>query len=86
MPNKPAARKALRQTKTHAVRNDARREAYRTAVKNVLKAKSAEEAKKLVVAAQKALDKAAKTGVIKANAASRKISRLMAKVASRGKK
>lgn len=80
MPNKPAARKALRQTKRHVVQNQARREAFKNAIKNVLKAKSSVEAKKLVIAAQKALDKAAKVGVIKKNTAARKLSRLMAKV------
>ncbi|MFA6105608.1 MAG: 30S ribosomal protein S20 [Patescibacteria group bacterium] len=80
MPNKHSAQKALRQTKTHAIQNAARRDAYKAAVKNVIKAKSAEEAKKLIIAAQKALDKAAKVGVIKKNTASRRLSRLMAKV------
>lgn len=86
MPNKPAARKALRQTKRHVVQNVVRRDAFKNAIKNVLKAKNAAEAKKLVVAAQKALDKAAKTGVIKKNTASRRLSRLMAKVNAMPKK
>lgn len=86
MPNKPAGRKALRQTKTHAILNAVKRDAFKTAVKNVLKAKTPDEAKKLVVAAQKALDKAAKAGIIKPNTASRKLSRLMAKVVTKGKK
>jgi len=80
MPNKNSAKKALRQTKTHALQNKAKREALRTAVKNVTKAKTVGEAMKLVVAAQQALDKAAKIGVIKKNTASRRLSRLMAKV------
>lgn len=86
MPNKHSAEKALRQTKKHALENQARRDAFKTAVKNVLKAKTAEEAKKLAVVAQKALDKAAKVGVIKANTASRRLSRLMAKVNAKTKK
>lgn len=80
MPNKPAARKALRQTKRHAIQNQVRRESLKNAVKNVMKAKSKEEAAKLIVAAQKALDKAAKSGVIKKNTASRKLSRIMTKL------
>jgi small subunit ribosomal protein S20 len=80
MPNKQSAKKALRQTKRHVVQNTKRREDFRNAIKAVLKAKSAADAKKLVVSAQKALDKAAKAGVIKRNTASRRLSRLMAKV------
>jgi small subunit ribosomal protein S20 len=86
MPNKHSAKKALRQTKTHAIQNQARRDAFKSAVKAVLKAKTVEEAKKLVVSAQKALDKAAKSGVLKRNTASRRLSRLMAKVHKLGKK
>lgn len=86
MPNKQNARKALRQTEKHALANTARREAFRGAIKKVLKATSTEEAKKLVLVAQQALDKAAKVGVIKKNTAARRLSRLMAKVNSLGKK
>lgn len=86
MPNKPAGAKALRQTKKHAILNQARREAFRSAVKKALKAASPDEAKKLVVAAQKALDKAAKRGVIKKNAAARRLSRLMKKLNRTGNK
>jgi small subunit ribosomal protein S20 len=80
MPNKRSAEKALRQTKRHVVQNQAKREAFKAAIKNVTKAKTAAEAKKLVSLAQKALDKAAKTGVIKKNTASRRLSRLMIRV------
>lgn len=86
MPNKQSAKKALRQTKRHAIQNQARRDAFKEAVKKVLKAKSAAEAKKMALAAQKALDKAAKVGVIKRNTAARKLSRLMAKVNALPKK
>ena len=79
MPNKPAGRKALRQTKKHAVLNAARKEAFKNAIKKALKASGA-EAKNLLSMAQKALDKAAKRGVIKKNTASRKLSRLMKKM------
>lgn len=80
MPNKQSAKKALRQTKRHAALNAVKREAFKGAIKNALKAKSADEAKKLIAAAQKALDKAAKNGLIKKNTAARKLSRLMTKV------
>lgn len=80
MPNKPSARKALRQNKKNATANLARKNAFKNAIKKVLKAANAEEAKKLVRAAQQALDKAAKAGVIKKNAAARKLSRLMKKL------
>jgi small subunit ribosomal protein S20 len=76
MPNKQAAKKALRQTKKHAILNQARRDAYKNAIKKALKANSAEA----IQAAQKALDKAAKRGVIAKNAAARKLSRLMKKL------
>jgi small subunit ribosomal protein S20 len=80
MPNKAAGRKALRQTKRHVVQNTLRRDSFKLAVKNVLKAKTSAEAKKLIVIAQKALDKAAKIGVLKRNTASRRLSRLMVRI------
>ena len=80
MPNKSAAKKALRQTKTHARANVARREAFKKAVKKVLKATSVEEAMALASKAQQALDKAAKAGTIKKNTAARRLSRLLARV------
>lgn len=80
MPNKNSAKKALRQTKRHVVQNQARRDALRSAVKNVVKSQTVGEAMKLVILAQKALDKAVKSGVIKKNTASRRLSRLMNKV------
>ena len=80
MPNKNNARKALRQTAKRTVWNKAKKTAFREAIKKVLKAPTLEEAKTLVATAQKALDKAAKTGAIKKNTASRKLSRLMKKV------
>ena len=86
MPNKPAGRKALRQTKKHAAANLIRKEAFRSAIKTTLKSKTVEEAMKMVIAAQKALDKAAKAGTIKKNTAARKLSRLMKKVHAMVKK
>ncbi len=86
MPNKPAAAKALRQAKKHAAANLARKDAFKSAIKSVVKATSGADAKKLIVAAQKALDKAAKAGTIKKNTASRRLSRLMKRVNKLGKK
>jgi len=80
MPNKANAAKALRQAKKRAVRNLARKDKFKETIKKTLKAVNLEEAKKLVREAQQALDKAARTGVIKKNTAARKLSRLMKKV------
>ncbi len=80
MPNKDSARKALRQAVKRTAWNQAKKKAFKEAIKKVLTAPSCEEAKKLVATAQKALDKAAKTGAIKKKTAARKLSRLMAKV------
>jgi small subunit ribosomal protein S20 len=85
MPNKQNAKKALRQSRKHAVLNKQRKDAFKDAIKKSLKA-SGEEAKKLAREAQQALDKAAKRGVIKKNTAARKLSRLMSKVNGMGKK
>lgn len=80
MPNKSAGKKALRQSKKHAAANLLRKEAFRSAIKKTLKSSTVEDAMKMVIAAQKALDKAAKAGTIKKNTAARKLSRLMKKV------
>lgn len=85
MPNKQNARKALRQSKKNAAANLIQRDAFKKAVKDVLKSEDAAATKKLIIAAQKALDKAAKNGVIKANTAARKISRLMHKMHNKKK-
>ena len=86
MPNKPSGAKALRQSKKHAAANLQRKDAFKNAIKKATKATSAAEAKKLAMAAQQALDKAAKTGAIKKNTASRRLSRLMKKINKLGKK
>ncbi len=79
MPNKANAKKALRQNKTHAARNLVRKNAFKDAIKSTLKADK-KSALELARTAQQALDKAARTGVIKKNTAARKLSRLMKKV------
>ena len=71
----------MRQSGRRAARNLKQKEAYKNALKQVRKlvaAKKISEAEKIIPAAYKALDKAAKTGVIKPNAAARRKSRLMA--------
>jgi len=84
MPNKASAKKALRQAKKREVLNTRRKNDFKKAIKKTLKASNPEEKTKSVIAAQKALDKAAKLGIIKKNTASRKISRLMKKVNNTG--
>jgi len=75
-----SAKKALRASKKKRVFNMRREAAIETTLrqfKKFIAAKKAAEAKALMPALYKALDKAAKTGTIKANTASRRKSRLM---------
>ena len=79
MPITQSAKKALRQSLRRRAQNLKRKEAYKTTVKNIKKlvlASKLEDAKKLIPQLYKALDKAAKTNVIKKNKASRLKSRL----------
>ena len=79
MPITQSAKKALRQNRTRRARNIARKETYKKEVKDFRKlvsAKKIEEAKQHLSVVSQALDKAAKTGVIKQNKASRLKSRL----------
>lgn len=81
MPITKSAKKALRGSKRKRVMNIRRTRAAHDAVreiKTLLEKKDVAGAKKALAAAQAALDKAAKRGVIKANTASRKKSRLSA--------
>lgn len=81
MPITKSAKKALRQTRRRTIRNLKRKNAYRDTLKRIEKliaAKKIADAEKLVAQAYQALDKAAKTGVLKPNAAARRKSRLMA--------
>jgi len=79
MPNKPAAAKALRQTKKHTARNRAIQAKLEIALKQARRAITAQakEAGVNVKAAIKSLDRAYQKGVIKKNTAARKKSRLM---------
>jgi small subunit ribosomal protein S20 len=79
MPIKKSAKKYLRASKKRAAQNTKIKKTFREAMKKareLAKAGSVEEAKKIFPSVQKALDKAAKVGVINKNAAARKKSRL----------
>ena len=85
MPLLKSAKKALRQTERRHERNLLKKSAFKKSIKDYRKLLSAgktEEAKKLLPMAYKALDKAAKTGVIKSGKANRLKSRLAKKVAA----
>lgn len=79
MPITRSAKKALRQTKRRTLQNLKRANAYKTAVKNIQKMvgeKNLAEARKILPLAYQAIDKAAKAGVIKKNAAARRKSQV----------
>ncbi len=81
MPIIKSAKKALRQSFKRRKMNIKKTEAFKGAIKavNAFKGSAAEkgeEAKAVLAKAYKALDKAAKTGVIKKKTAARKKSRL----------
>ncbi len=80
MPTKESAKKELRKAKKRRVLNLQRQKIMKNALKNIKKlilAGKKDEAKKLLSVTYQAIDKAAKRGVIKKNAAARKKSRLM---------
>lgn len=79
MPITKSAKKALRQNKRRRQRNLRRLDVLRDTIKKIKKLvaeNKKEEAIKLLPQAYKAIDKAAKTGVIKKNNAARKKSRI----------
>lgn len=79
MPITKSAKKSLRQSKKRRARNIRQKEAFKDIIKNIQKLvleNKKKEAEKLLPKAYKAIDKAAKTGVIKKNTADRKKSRL----------
>ncbi len=79
MPIIKSAKKALRGSKTKKVYNDRRAKTMKLAIKDTKKIaidKKPAEALKKLSEAYKAIDKAAKRGIIKKNTASRKKSRL----------
>ena len=83
MPITKGAEKSHRQSERKRVFNTRRKVAMKDVVKQVQKAVTAgdtKKAKELLPTAYKAIDKAAKRGVIKENTAARKKSRLTARV------
>jgi small subunit ribosomal protein S20 len=79
MPITQSAKKALRGSLAKKAVNDRQRKIVKESIKNIeklVKDNKKTEAKKLLPVAYSAIDKAAKIGVIKANNASRKKSRL----------
>ena len=79
MPVTKAAQKSIRQDEKKRKRNMLRKKTMRGLLKEVhtlVVKKKAEEAKELLPKIYKSLDKAAKKGVIKKNAAGRKKSRI----------
>lgn len=79
MPITKSAQKALRASKNKKVFNDRRARAMKGEIKEVkklLEVKDVKTAQSKLSAAYKAIDKAAKKGIIKKNTAARKKSRL----------
>jgi small subunit ribosomal protein S20 len=80
MPIKQSAKKYLRASKKRATQNSKIKKTFRVAMKTVRELAGSEkidEAKKAFPAMQKAIDKAAKVGVLTKNAAARKKSRIV---------
>ena len=85
MPNIKSAKKRLKQNPKRHQRNLDRKSAIKTALKKVLAAvegKNIEQAKELLKDAQTKVARAKGKGVLHANTAARKISRLAKKVAA----
>ncbi len=76
MPRIKSAKKAMRQSRRHAIHNRAQRSALRTALKRVRAAGTKQEAASAYAAAVRLLDRAARKGLIHKNNAARNKSRL----------
>lgn len=88
MPITSSAKKALRQSLKRHNRNLAKKEAYKRLIRDIKKLLAAgknKEAEKILPQLYKALDKAAKTNVIKKNKAARLKSRLTKLIMRSGK-
>ena len=86
MPITKSAKKALRQSKTRRVKNLTRINAYKNAIKQFKKLVAAgqvDQAKTMLAKVYQSLDKAAKSGVIKANKAARLKSHAILSIAKR---
>ena len=76
MPRIKSAKKAMRQSRRHAIVNRAQRSALRTALKRVRSATTKDEATSAYASAVRLLDRAARKGLIHKNNAARNKSRL----------
>ncbi len=88
MPIKRSSYKALRKSKARHISNIATKSELKTLAKNyksLLAAKKTDEAKKELNILVSKIDRAASKGIIKKNAAARKIARLMKKLSSKAK-
>jgi small subunit ribosomal protein S20 len=83
VPRIQSAKKAMRQSRRHAVTNRAQRSALRTALKRVRAAGTKQEATTAYAAAVRLLDRAARKGLIHRNNAARHKSRLAKYVKTR---
>jgi small subunit ribosomal protein S20 len=84
LPIKRSAYKELRKAKLRHFKNISTRTELKTIIKKfqkLLETKNVAEAKKAIPALISKIDKAASKGIVKRNAAARKISRLMKKLA-----
>ena len=84
MANIKSQMKRIRQNERRRVRNKAVRSELKTREKNALLAAGTEDEAATLQVAQKLMDKAASKGVIHKNAAARRKSRLMRRVARAG--
>ena len=87
MPNKPAAKKALRQSEKKMVRNLNVKNNIRFLLRKTkkhIKLNEPAETTQTVAQAIKAIDKAAQKGILKKNTAARKKSRIMKRLAMTG--
>lgn len=83
MANHASAEKSIRQTKERTARNRVRMSATRTAVKkleNAITAKEKDKAEGLLKEVSSVLMRSAQRGLLHKNAASRKLSRLVARI------
>lgn len=83
MPQRAQMSKHMRQTRKRTLRNRRRRKDMKEAVRQVLEAAQAgneEAVREAMPVAQKAIDKAAKRGILHDNTAARRKARLVARV------
>lgn len=88
MPITQSAKKALRSSKKKRIFNLKRKGQMKNLIKEYnkfIQVGKIDEAKKMIPIVQKAIDKAAKKGVIKSNNADRKKSRIVKKLVSKEK-